>query len=454
MNKTISVYFSGTGFSINDSRFLASSLHTRTQESDAHIKMGFNGCAVDYGFRGAIFGSGLDKQCETVLARVIQEIRDGHHVTLNVYGHSRGGIAALMLAKQLSHIDTEKLAIHLALLDPVPGNYITTAKIDSFEISLANKTMDLRGCRPLRQVLALYPYKPLSAIACHAPLLVQYPLAAEVEEEVLTGCHAQAEQLADPSSRLVQLRVEEFLVKNGTTLKTYRDYNNEKAIKSTYLDFYQEALADVDKAVSRDTHSDKRKVITAKLGAKYLNSRHRTLAGCTTNEPVSLSVQDVTTSSLLRKILICTLVSILVVGLCAACFAAAYFIPPIGLAISLPLLVVALAGALAVEMFLPLILKSLELGLSKLWSNHVKPFLSRCTNKLFYPHYAIREIESPKATVTGSTGVVMDALNSDHSQNTAIPTVDLPPHQGQSPLSPAGATVHEVVNQVSHNLAA
>lgn len=37
MNKTISVYFSGTGFSIDESHFLAGSLHERTPESESQI---------------------------------------------------------------------------------------------------------------------------------------------------------------------------------------------------------------------------------------------------------------------------------------------------------------------------------------------------------------------------------------------------------------------------------
>ena len=203
MDKTISVYFSGTAFPIDDNQYLAAYLHTRTKESESQIKLGFNGCGVDYGFNGTIFGSGLDEQCEKVLARVIQEINAGHHVTLNAYGHSRGGIAALLLAKQLGNIDKEKLAINLALLDPVSGNYITTSIIDPFKISLANKTMDLSDCKPLKNVLALYPHIPLPDIQCHAPLLVSYPKETKVDEEVVNGCHSQAE--IEGSSPLVAL---------------------------------------------------------------------------------------------------------------------------------------------------------------------------------------------------------------------------------------------------------
>ena len=72
MNKTISVYFSGAGFSIDDEDFLAASLLARTKQSESQIKMGFNGCGVDYGFNGMVFGSGLDKQCEKVIHRILQ----------------------------------------------------------------------------------------------------------------------------------------------------------------------------------------------------------------------------------------------------------------------------------------------------------------------------------------------------------------------------------------------
>jgi hypothetical protein len=93
---------------------------------------------------------------EKVIDRIMQEINAGHQITLNVYGHSRGGIAALLLAKQLGRVDKEKLAINLALLDPVPGNSIIISSIDPFKISLANKTMDLSDCKPLRKVLGPY----------------------------------------------------------------------------------------------------------------------------------------------------------------------------------------------------------------------------------------------------------------------------------------------------------
>lgn len=438
MNKTISVYFSGTGFSIDDGGFLAGSLHARTEESESQIKMGFNGCGVDYGFNGTIFGSGLDEQCERVIDRIAQEINEGHQITLNVYGHSRGGIAALLLAKQLGNIDKEKLAINLALLDPVPGNFITTSSIDPFKISLANKTMDLSDCKPLRKVLALYPHIPLPAIACHAPLLVSYPQETDVEEEVVNGCHAQAEQIFEESSILVKLRVEEFLVQNGTKLQLQTDinYKNTEGMKQIYLDCYQVELRYVVNSYSREAHSARGVVITATPGANYLNSRHKALAGDDSQEPVCLSIQPekgvfswfnrfFTNHRLVGQATKWTLITVSVTSLLYLAGGLA--------AISLLAPIVVKLGPLSILAFSPVT------GgvLAALWYGAAKSVLSWCASKFFYPHYATRKIDAPRVDAPDSTGILMDALGVDRFSAANSPIVGSAPHHGRSPLHSA-----------------
>lgn len=442
MNKTISVFFSGTSFSINNGAFLASHLYAKAEESESQIKIGFNGCGVDYGFNGIIFGSGLDEQCEKVIERIIQEINAGHEITLNVYGHSRGGITALLLAKQLGSIDKEKLAINLALLDPVPGNFITTSIIDPFKISLANKTMDLSDCKPLRKVLALYPHIPLPAIACHAPSLVSYPQETEVEEEVVNGCHAQAEQIFHSSSELVKLRVEEFLVKNGTQLKTRRNYNDTEAMKETYLGRYQKELAFVVYPLSRAAHSARGVVVTATPGAKYLNNRHKALAGDSSQEPVSLSIQPekglfswfrrfFTNYPLVGQALRWTLIALSVATL----------LNFTGSLAAIPLLtpIVVKFGVLSLLAFSPVI----SSALAALWYGAAKPILSWCACKFFYPHFAIRKIEAQRTEVPDSTRGLIGALGVERSSATNSPTADQAPYQGISPLNCARGFVEE-----------
>jgi hypothetical protein len=442
MNKTISVYFSGTGFSIDERVFLASLLHAKTEESESQIKMGFNGCGVDYGFSGTIFGSGLDEQCERVIERIAQEINAGHQITLNVYGHSRGGIAALLLAKQLGNIDKEKLVINLALLDPVPGNFITTSSIDPFKISLANKTMDLSDCKPLRKVLALYPHIPLPAIACHAPLLVSYPQETDVEEEVVNGCHAQAEQIFEGSSALVKLRVHEFLVQNGTEFRTdinYTDinYKDTEEMKRIYLRCYQEQLHYVVDSYSREAHSARGVVITATPGANYLNSRHKALAGGDSQQPVCLSIQPekgvfswfnrfFTHHRLVGQATNWTLITVSVASLL-------YLTG--GLA-AIPLLapIVVKLGPLSILAFSPVT----GGALAALWYGAAKPVLSWSASKFFYPHYATRKIDAPD-----STGILMSALGVGHFSAANSPTLGSAPYQGKSPLHSAIEAVEE-----------
>jgi hypothetical protein len=401
MNKIISVYFSGSGFEIDRSGRLANSLYNRTNNSESQISMGFNGCGIDYGFNGIIFGSGIDKQCQEVIDCIIKTISDSHHVTLNVYGHSRGGVAALLLAKQLGHIPQEKLVIHLALLDPVPGNLITTARIDPFEISLANKAMDLTECKPLKKVLVLYPYIPLPAIACHAPLLASYPLGTQVEEEVVLGCHSEAEHLRTSASHLVKVRVEEFLLSNGTHLEECEEYKDAEEYKKFYLNYYEEHLWRINQSSSRDSHSARGVIITATPGKKYLNNHHKVLAGGSDHEPVCLKIEPskgifswfrkfFTNYPLVGQALKWVLFALSVTTLLffSGCLAAIPIVAPIQLKLKL----------LSLLVFSPLIGVALAIS----WYGIFKPILSWCAGKFFYPHYAIRKIEVLRNNISES----------------------------------------------------
>ena len=436
MNKTISVYFCGSGFSI-DKTSLTAELFNLTVESTTQIKMGFNGCGIDYGFTGNIFGSGLDEQCKKVIDRVIQEINDGHQVTLNVYGHSRGGIAALLLAKQLSDIDKEKLAINLALLDPVPGNLMTTAYVDPCNISLANKSMDLSGCKPLRKVLALYPHKPMFAIMCHAPLLASYPQETEVDEEAINGCHSDIEEMTT-ASNLAHVRVMEFLIINGTELRLNENevviFKNADRMKRLYLRGYAETLRYVTETPSKKTHSARGMVITTTPEARYLNTRHRSLANGSLEEPVRLSIQVekglftalkrfFTNYPLVGQALKWTLITLSITSLVyfTGGLAAIVFLAPI----------VSKLGALSLLVFSPVI----GGALAALWYGAVTPLLSWWANKFVYPHYAIRTIAPPRIEIQDSTTGLMEALGVDRSPtNSPYPmnSQDLP--QRESPL--------------------
>jgi len=129
------------------------------QHKDAtHLKMGFNGCGVDYGVTGLLFGAGVEEQSDQVVAVVKKLIQDGYTVKFNAIGLSRGGIAAILAALKLASIDRFHLETNLLLLDPVPGNLFSTAFLDFFNHTLANRAVDLSGSKNLNYVETLYPF--------------------------------------------------------------------------------------------------------------------------------------------------------------------------------------------------------------------------------------------------------------------------------------------------------
>ena len=203
-------------------------------------------------------------------------------------------------------------------------------------------------------------------------------------------------------------------------------------MKRTYLSLYEQELVDVSQSVSRETHSARGEVITAKPGAKYLNSRHKALAGDCSPEPVCLSIQPdkgffswfkrlFTKYPLVSQAFKWTLIALSVAGLLYVTG---------GLA-AIPLLepIVAKLGALSLVAFSP----AIGVALATLWYGAAKPILLWCANKFFYPHYAMRTIETPKVETEDSTRMVMDILGDDCSQ-VKSPTISPNTRQGQSPI--------------------
>ena len=159
------------------------------------FKMGFDGCGYAYGPPGTIWAVGLGSQCQVVVARVQWLLQTRRHVTVVALGLSRGGVAALMLAKRLGGFDPERLSVQLCAFDPVPGNLVCASRyIDLLGLNAANCVLDCSGCRTLRRVLALYPHEPLPDLAFHAPIFPRYPSSdwCEIEEDAVLGCHQGA----------------------------------------------------------------------------------------------------------------------------------------------------------------------------------------------------------------------------------------------------------------------
>lgn len=299
----ITAYFSGTSHEIKDTHTLAGFLNSSTSINQIH--MGYDGCGITNGFTGGIFGSGLADQAEEVANKVNEQLALGKKIILNAYGHSRGGIAALLLAKKLGDIDPDCLEVNLALVDPVPGNLLTTSEVDFLNISLANQTKDVSSCSSLKSVLCLYPYEPLPTYVVHAPIIPRYPVDCDVEEDVINGCHSGAQYLSCQNDNkyyfnytqfVTYARIKTYLEKHGTKFTDdhhtiyLNDSANGSAIeKNDYIEtvklLYTYQNKQLAVASERSCHSDEWKQINATTRRDYFNLHHKQL--CHPNQKVT-----------------------------------------------------------------------------------------------------------------------------------------------------------------------
>ncbi len=393
---------------------------------------------MTHGIRGVIFGTGLDEQCQDVIEQVEAAIKRGNTVSLNIYGHSRGAIGGLILAKQLSAIAPSLLEINLALLDPVPGNLITTSTLDLFDISLAKKTMDLRACKPLKNVLTLYPHKPLPTLAVHAPLFSLYPEHTKVEEDVIAGCHAGA-QFQDFSddhiffkrdSFITFARIFQFLKDCGSQFKPLPELKvrglpqlniNIDTLDQALLSVYHAENEMPHEKTYRDCHSAKGISINTKNQASFFNLHHQCLAGVPEDKSsarVTIEENQGPISQVKRAILHYPKTwqaikwSLLSIGLAGLIFFTGGFE-----SISVIGEIVAQLGFLSIFATAPVA----GGALAGLWYGAFKPLSQWAINRFFYPMFHIRDIHSRDASITGSPQILVTGLGG--IQKSDSPTV-------------------------------
>lgn len=340
---TLSVFFCGTNGKISPPTTQIGMFANNTNAENINIqpdtskapnfssidqfKMTFNGCGVDYGKCGTLFGYGLSIQVSQVVTRVKQLLIAGKRIRLNILGLSRGGIAGMLLVKKLAGIDKQHLETNLLLFDPVPGELITLRKLDLFKLGLANRSIDLSKSRNLTHVVAIYPYQPLCDCCLHAPIIPTYPDSCHVEEYVTPGCHQDAldngeryyDTVAKQQVGKINLRttlsflyIKDFLAKHGAKIiyrknickkkknhKKPKKYNFGDFVKILNRNFFimqsiseKESLLKIGQSmlenvankknffIKRSVHSQRRKttIMCDKSGGKYLNLFHEKLA--------------------------------------------------------------------------------------------------------------------------------------------------------------------------------
>ncbi|CAK8998992.1 unnamed protein product [Durusdinium trenchii] len=275
-------------------------------------KMAFDGCGVTDGFCGTICAKGLRRQCrmvrrqvDSLLAELKNNTAEQSKLRVNAVGLSRGGIACSYLAQEMADIPASSCELSLLLFDPVPGDLLTVAQLDFFRLTNTSASGDMSNCACLSRVLALYPYEPLPAILCHAPILCRYPPHCMVEEEVTLGCHQGALQIhdlrgpvIDLASAMCFLRIRRWLMECGTPL----DHNHvDCTVKVKDLEAFclRKCNAEVKRLSpsSRCSHTALScwgaTIVRHKpdRGVQFLNEQHRLLASAGSDEKWLLEIR-------------------------------------------------------------------------------------------------------------------------------------------------------------------
>ena len=196
----------------------------------------------------------------------------------------------LYLAQMLGSVDRKRLEFNMLLFDPVPGNLISSSHyLDILGASTANTSLDLTKCCNIRDVLALYPYKPLPDLAFHAPSLPAYPPGCDVVEDACLGCHQGALFCSgNTPSRLSYLQISEWLAAHGVTVDITgeRRYQTVQAVSKapeTLLDAMRNELQTLVKdgtEVVRHAHSTPAggSIVCRAGSARFLNQYHKKLS--------------------------------------------------------------------------------------------------------------------------------------------------------------------------------
>ncbi|KAJ1462273.1 hypothetical protein M885DRAFT_506446 [Pelagophyceae sp. CCMP2097] len=260
------------------SRGFAAGLLDDSKATD--FKVTFDGCSVTNGLPGLLFGAGLRDQAAVVAERIHAVLKVRPSVVVNVLGLSRGGIGGIFLAQALATSEAqERIALNMLLFDPVPGDQTWSG----FPFT-GFYGRDVSDCKCLERVVALYPHEPLPDVAFHAPVLIVYPAACRVEEDVTLGCHQGAlfatrysSHKVHVASNLSFLRIADFLTEVGTRLNLAASFAYQPSAADC-LNIYRAALE--QEAPTRRTLHDGRglgRVIVRNRDGQYLNQHHEKL---------------------------------------------------------------------------------------------------------------------------------------------------------------------------------
>jgi len=318
VNKRLLVFFEGTANTLVPRTTLIGYFFQEAQAIDISddriplpsmqlaFKMGFDGCGVTHGVAGTIWACGLATQCELVLARVHAILEHAGHLSITVLGLSRGGIAALMLAKVLASRGpmSSRVCLNLCLFDPVPGNLINTARyLDIFSQTVANSVIDVSECH-ITRVLAIYPHEPLPALAFHAPVIPHFPKNTKVELDATLGCHQGALYMPDKvpaewklACQLSMLAIATFFNDCGTLISGISESAAKHASVAMEAVVTDRSSPSIRSPSLRSAHhKDGVAVIARHTHGRFLNQMHKRLVTSLTPSDARLHSSSTTAS--------------------------------------------------------------------------------------------------------------------------------------------------------------
>lgn len=206
--KNMTIYFNATDFDkdyeykgqYGDTTYAigtaANALFKATIQDNDHEAIVVDGCAVNDNMSSGLFAFHLESQVAAQINTVreaLKKLAPNEKLTLNLFGHSRGGIATYLMCQGLKDVSPEKLAINLVAIEPVPGNYVWTSYLDhglGLNLSIASRSYDMRDCKNLNHALVIFANDAkMSAVFAHAPLLPMFPQSTNVTVDVVESNH-------------------------------------------------------------------------------------------------------------------------------------------------------------------------------------------------------------------------------------------------------------------------
>lgn len=244
--KIITIYFNATGVDrtsraqyVHDgetytdgaaaNELFNATFRDRTKGYSAYV---IDGSAIGHNISGGVFAFNLETQVQKEISFVrweLEQLDNEEKLTLNLFGHSRGGVAAFLMCQGLKDVAPKKLSINVVAIDPVPGNFVWTAYLDrtlGLNLSVASRCYDMQDCHNLTNMLVIFSNtvggNKLPHVIGHAPVLPMFPKSTNVTVDVMHSDHMALQWMPKYNNKIYNDALQTihmaatFLKKHGT----------------------------------------------------------------------------------------------------------------------------------------------------------------------------------------------------------------------------------------------